>query len=170
VLVGEYDIPDVHAHSGVIEAGIANARREVIFKSGHLIPLEQPEALNSSVLKFLDSVEFFKTLNSQGVDAAVRYFHKKREFEPDIVLFEEIEMNALGYRFLQEGKTKNAIELFKLNTIAYPNSSNVFDSLGEAYLKTGQKDLAIKNYEKALELNPENTNAEQILKKLKGVK
>jgi pimeloyl-ACP methyl ester carboxylesterase len=44
--------PDVHAHSGVIEAGIPNAKREAIFKAGHLIPLEQPEVFNSSVLAF----------------------------------------------------------------------------------------------------------------------
>jgi len=53
VLVGEYDIPDVHAHAGVIEVGIPNAKREVILKAGHLIPLDQPEAFNSSVRTFL---------------------------------------------------------------------------------------------------------------------
>jgi 3-oxoadipate enol-lactonase len=53
VLVGEYDIPDVHAHAGVIEVGIPNAKREIIFKAGHLIPLDQPEAFNSSVRTFL---------------------------------------------------------------------------------------------------------------------
>jgi 3-oxoadipate enol-lactonase len=52
VLVGEHDIPDVHAHSGVIETGIPNAEREIILKAGHLIPLEQPEVFNSSVLTF----------------------------------------------------------------------------------------------------------------------
>ncbi len=170
ILVGEFDIPDVHAHSGAIEAGIPNAKREIIFNSGHLIPLEQPEAFNSSVLEFLNSVEFFNTLNSQGVNTAVQYFHKKREAEPDIILFEEREMNALGYKFLQNGKIKDAIELFKLNTIAYPNSSNTYDSLGEAYLSDGQKDLAIKNYEKSLELNPNNTNAQKVLKELKRKK
>jgi len=59
ILVGEFDIPDVHAHSGAIEAGIPNAKREIISKAGHLIPLERPEALNSSVMKFLNSINFF---------------------------------------------------------------------------------------------------------------
>jgi 3-oxoadipate enol-lactonase len=170
ILAGEHDIPDVHAHSGVIEAGIPNAKREVIREAGHLIPLEQPEAFNSSVLDFLNSAEFFNRLDSQGVDAAVQYFHKKREAEPDIMLFGEREMNALGYRYLQKGKIKEAIELFKLNTAAYPNSSNTYDSLGEAYLADGQKDLAIKNYEKSLELNPNNANARKVLKDLKRKK
>jgi pimeloyl-ACP methyl ester carboxylesterase len=167
VLVGEYDIPDVHAHSGVIEAGIPNAKREIVFKAGHLIPLEQPEAFNSSVMKFLNGLEFFNILDSQGVDSAVQYFHKKRETEPGIILFEEREMNLLGYRYLQNGKIKDAIELFRLNATAFPDSWNAYDSLGEAYLLDGQKDLAIKYYEKSLELNPKNTNAQE---KLRGMK
>lgn len=170
VLVGEHDIPDVHAHSGVIQAGIPDAKREIIFKAGHLIPLEQPEAFNTSVLNFLSSLEFFDILNSQGVNPAVQYFHKKRKTEPGIVLFEEREMNSLGYRYLQNGKIKGAIELFKLNTIAYPDSWNVFDSLGEAYMLDGRKELAIKNYEKSLELNPQNTNAREKLRSLKKLK
>lgn len=170
VLVGEYDIPDVHAHSGVIEAGIPNAKREIIFKAGHLIPLEQPEAFNASVLIFLRSMEFFNILDSQGVDSAVQYFHKRRDAEPGNILFEEREMNLLGYRYLQSGKIKDAIELFKLNTLAFPNSWNAFDSLGEAYLQDGQKELAIKNYEKSLELNPNNTNAQEKLRNIKKLK
>jgi 3-oxoadipate enol-lactonase len=170
ILVGEYDIPDVHAHSGVLQAGIPNAKREIIAKAGHLIPLEQPQAFNGSVMKFLNSIEFFNILNSQGADAAVHYFHKERETEPAIILFEEVEMNALGYGFLQNGKTKEAIALFKLNTIAYPNSGNTYDSLGEAYLKDGQRELAVQNYERALELNPNNTNAREVLRQLKNKK
>ena len=53
VLVGEYDIPDVHAHAGVIEVGIPNAKREVMLKAGHLIPLDQAEAFDSTVRTFL---------------------------------------------------------------------------------------------------------------------
>jgi len=60
-----------------------------------------------------------------------------------------------------------AIQIFKLNVSEYPNSSNVYDSLGAAYMKNGQKKLAIKNYEKSLELDPENNNAKEMLKKLK---
>jgi len=53
VLAGEHDIPDVHAHAGVIEVGIPNAKREIILRAGHLIPMEQPEAFNELVLTFL---------------------------------------------------------------------------------------------------------------------
>ena len=49
----------------------------------------------------------------------------------------------------------------------YPKSANVYDSLGEAYMKAGRKELAIQNYEMSLELDPKNQNAIDTLKKLK---
>jgi 3-oxoadipate enol-lactonase len=168
ILVGEYDMPDIQANGGVIEVGIPNAKRDIIYNSGHLIPFDQPKAFNAAVFKFLNGIEFFNLLNSQGVDAAAKYFYDKRKSDPGIIMFDEIEMNVLGYQFLQNEKVKEAIELFKLNTIAYPKSGNVFDSLGEAYLKDGQKELAIKNYEKSLELNPDNDNAKKILKQIQN--
>jgi pimeloyl-ACP methyl ester carboxylesterase len=170
VVVGEFDIPDVHSHAGVIEFGIPNAKRRIIPESGHLVPAEQPEAFNVLVLEFLKNMEFYDILNSQGVDAAVQYFNVKRQSEPNINIFEESEINSMGYRFLQDGRIKDAIELFKLNTLAFPNSRNVFDSLGEAYLKDGQIDQAIKNYKRSLELDPNNENARKVLKELNVIK
>jgi len=52
----------------------------------------------------------------------------------------------------------------------YPKSANVYDSLGEAYMQAGQKDLAIQNYEWSLKLDPGNQNAVDMLKKLKVTK
>jgi cytochrome c-type biogenesis protein CcmH/NrfG len=54
------------------------------------------------------------------------------------------------------------------NVELYPQSANVYDSLGEAYMKNGDKELAIENYQRALELNPANTNAVEMLKRLRG--
>jgi 3-oxoadipate enol-lactonase len=56
ILAGEYDIPDVHAHAGVINAGIPNSKREIIPKSGHLIPIEQPALFNEAVMNFLEKL------------------------------------------------------------------------------------------------------------------
>ena len=64
-------------------------------------------------------------------------------------------------------KIKEAIEIFKTNVKLYPESSNVYDSLGEAYMKDGNKELAIKNYEKSLELDPKNDNTKKMLGELK---
>jgi 3-oxoadipate enol-lactonase len=53
ILVGDADIPDVHAHAGVIEAGIPNSRRVVISDAGHLMYLELPEEFSRVVIRFL---------------------------------------------------------------------------------------------------------------------
>lgn len=75
-------------------------------------------------------------------------------------------MNDIGYFLLRKNKIKEAIKVFKLNVEAYPNSANVYDSLGEIYLKAGEKALAIANYKKSLELNPQNKTASEILKQI----
>jgi hypothetical protein len=80
----------------------------------------------------------------------------------------EFVLNALGYDSLGSGRTDDAVRLFERNVRAYPQSANVYDSLGEAYAKTGKKELAIENYEKSLALDSKNENARERLKKLKG--
>jgi tetratricopeptide (TPR) repeat protein len=57
---------------------------------------------------------------------------------------------------------------FKLAEELYPNVANTYDSLGEAYMVAGQTEKAIFNYQKSLELDADNTNAVEMLKKLKG--
>ena len=79
-------------------------------------------------------------------------------------------LNSLGYMLLLSHKTADAIAAFQRNAQEFPKSGNVYDSLGEAYMKNGQKDLAIENYEKSLQLDPKNQNAVEILKKLKDMK
>jgi len=63
---------------------------------------------------------------------------------------------------------KEAIEVFKLNVEAFPQSFNVYDSLGEAFAAAGEQELAVKNYEKSLELNPKSQSGIDALKKLKA--
>ena len=80
----------------------------------------------------------------------------------------EGQVNSLGYRFLNRGQTEDAIEIFKVNAKMYPNSSNVYDSLGEAYLKAGRKDLAFQQYAQCLKLDPTNANAAEMVKRLQA--
>ena len=68
----------------------------------------------------------------------------------------------------EEGKTKEAIEVFNLNVAAFPRSWNVYDSLGEAYLNDGDKKLAVANYQSSLDLTPSNAGASDASKKQKG--
>jgi CubicO group peptidase (beta-lactamase class C family) len=78
---------------------------------------------------------------------------------------EEDPMNMLGYQLLARKKFKEAMRIFELNAAAYPKSANAWDSLAEAYMIAG-KELAIQYYRKSLELDPENSNASEMLKKL----
>jgi len=79
--------------------------------------------------------------------------------------FSEALVNVIGYEHLQAGDTKTAIEILKLNALAYPNSPNVYDSLADAYLAEGQKDLARQNAQKALDLLPSDTRDPEPLRK-----
>ena len=75
-------------------------------------------------------------------------------------------MNSLGYQFIRKGDIPSAIEIFKINVELYPNSSNVYDSLGDAYLKAKDTTNAEINYRKALGINPENRNAKKNLERI----
>ncbi|HZJ36569.1 MAG TPA: serine hydrolase [Gillisia sp.] len=79
-------------------------------------------------------------------------------------------LNEIGYALLQSGNREdltNAITIFKLNTELFPNVANTWDSYGEALLKSGNNDGALRAYEKALEINPNIPSAMKMIKELK---
>jgi Tetratricopeptide repeat/Peptidase family S41 len=80
----------------------------------------------------------------------------------------ELELNALGYELLRQGRHGQAIVVLQLNTADHPGSSNAFDSLGEAYMVAGRREEALRSYERAVALDPANENAVQMLEKLRG--
>jgi len=90
----------------------------------------------------------------------------KRERDPKASLFSEAIVNVIGYEHRQSGDTKGAVEILKLNAVAYPNSPNVYDSLSDAYLADGQKDLARENAKKSLELLKSDTTDPEARRKL----
>jgi tetratricopeptide (TPR) repeat protein len=79
----------------------------------------------------------------------------------------EAALNNIGYQLLGEKKVKEAIEVLKVNVTLNPQSSNVYDSLGEAYALDGDKRQAIANYEKAIALDPKRERSKAALAKLK---
>ena len=120
-----------------------------------------------------------KAVSPTGVGEAVQLFYDVAQRGERVALFGEGELNQLGYFHLQAGRTNDAIRLFRLNTIAYAASANTYDSLADAYLASGQNELALRMSEKALELlekdrSPEDRkkairdSAEQKIAKLKG--
>ena len=112
--------------------------------------------------------KLFATMMEKGIAAGLESYREMREKRTDEYSLIESEMNTIGYQFLNQDKFDEAIAVLRLNAEAFPKSSNVYDSLGEAFMMKGEKDLAIKNYEKTLELDPRNTNAVDKLKILRG--
>ena len=110
------------------------------------------------------------TVRLQGAQAALQRYAEFKKSGSAKYKVEEGTLNGLGYILLSSGQTQDAIAVFRRNVHEYPKSANVYDSLGEAYMKAGKKDLAIQNYETSLQLNPKNQNAMDMLKKLKEMK
>jgi tetratricopeptide (TPR) repeat protein len=105
------------------------------------------------------------TIASSGIDQAVRQYHDLKA-APAIYNFDESELNSLGYALIRANKFKEAIRILQLNVEAYPQSGNVYDSLGEAYMDDGNKPRAIANYRKPLQLNPKNGGAVLMIQRL----
>ena len=78
-------------------------------------------------------------------------------------------LNQLGYDLIEKKQIKNAISIFKLLISEFPNSSNAYDSMGESYFLNNQFELSKKNYQKSLELDPENKNAEKMISRIKKI-
>jgi len=106
------------------------------------------------------------SIASSGVDAAIKQYHDLKAAQPTTYNFDEGELNTLGYQLIRAKKFKDAIRIFQLNIEAYPQSSNVYDSLGEAFMDDGNKPQAIVNYQRSVQLNPKNRNAVVYLQKL----
>lgn len=113
--------------------------------------------------------ELSKLEKQKGIDAAIEEFYRLKE-NKDEYWVSEREMNQLGYIYLQGGKISEAVKVFKLNVELYPQSANVYDSYGEALAAAGDKENAIINYRKSIELDPANENGKQVLKKLESGK
>jgi tetratricopeptide (TPR) repeat protein len=122
------------------------------------------------VLSTQETVDLYFEIKKIGAEAAINAYKEKRKNHPDTYIFTRGELNRLGYELLQIKDIKSAIRVFRLNVELYPNSFDVYDSLGEAYMANGDIQLAIDNYKKSLQLNPQNKNAEEKLKKLADMK
>jgi tetratricopeptide (TPR) repeat protein len=107
--------------------------------------------------------EYFKAEDFENALNAFRDIQKKDSLNPVI---KQSVLNRVGYNYLNNKDFKEALEIFKINMALYPNSSNTFDSLGDAYLKTKDTINALLNYNKALSINPENRSSLRMLRKI----
>ena len=107
-------------------------------------------------------------INERGIKQAIADYRKSNFSEPTGYYLLEEEFNTLGYQFLGRGLIDEAIAVFKTALKHFPESALLYDNLAEAYLKQKQTAMAIKNYQKSLELMPYNRNAEEMLKFIKS--
>ncbi|MEP6932092.1 MAG: serine hydrolase, partial [Flavobacterium sp.] len=129
---------------GTILGEMNDAIRAILYN----LPYKQPKKSLAS--------ELLDVFTTQGVTAGIDIY-KKLKNNP-VYGIKEGDMNSSGYQLLQTGKTKESIEVFKINVENFPKSGNAYDSLGEAYLKDGNTKLAIENYTKSVELDPANNS------------
>jgi tetratricopeptide (TPR) repeat protein len=113
--------------------------------------------------------ELNKLIENEGIDSAIRVYTELKKNNAYDYNFSREELNKLGYRYLLKGKMREALAIFKINLEANPKDWNVYDSYAEALLKNNEKDKAVYYYKKSVELNPQNTNGLEELRKL-GVK
>jgi tetratricopeptide (TPR) repeat protein len=81
----------------------------------------------------------------------------------------EDEFNKVGYEFLADLVFEEALFIFKMNTDLFPESANAWDSLAEAYWKSGDSIKAIELYKKAISLDPEGETGVHAKEMLLGI-
>lgn len=107
---------------------------------------------------------YVQSLLARGVDyaaAKLGEYRKDRNYG-----LSEGELNFLGIELMENGHLPLALEVFKTNTLIYPESFNVFDSYGEALMKAGKKEAAILMYRRSIALNPNNQGGKKMLEQL----
>jgi tetratricopeptide (TPR) repeat protein len=119
-------------------------------KDGEKIPIE-----------YIESNEF---------DKALEAYLKIKETDSLDTAIDENDLNSRGYKYLRSNNYKASINIFKVNAALYPESANVYDSLAEAYMKSGDTIQAISNYEKSLKLDSGNQRAKRMINKLTSSK
>jgi CubicO group peptidase (beta-lactamase class C family) len=113
------------------------------------------------------ATKMYRTRNDQGIDSAIQFYNFNKTNDHGEYDFSEQELNLLGYKLWSMKKIDEAVEIFKLNIVAYPSSSNAYESLGEAYLNKGDKNLAEVNFRESLKLDPANQDAIRMMKQIK---
>ena len=156
-------------HSATFETSIslpqANERTSIVISKARAYTLHDDQEAAALDTAQAPLVEFNRLVNERGCIHIAQLYDDFRKSHPNFTL-DELSLNQRGYARIYAGNFPDAIAIFKLNVKLHPESWNVYDSLGEAYAKNGQKKLAIENYQKSIQLDPSNTNGINHLKEL----
>ncbi len=124
-----------------------------------LLPTTNGKGFTPSVERYLDLLD-----QPGGASKVARELRAARKRNPKAEGPPEATVNILGYERLQAGDAKDAVEIMKLNVEAHPDSPNAYDSLGDAYVAAGEKDLAVESAKKALQLLVNDTKDPETLR------
>ncbi|WP_033958008.1 serine hydrolase [Psychroserpens jangbogonensis] len=106
----------------------------------------------------------------ENTNKGIEFYNKLKLEKLEDFDFEDSSMlNSIGYELLGHEQNEDAIKVFKLLVSEFPNEGNPYDSLGEAYYINEQYELSLKNYKKALELNPKNDNARNAIDEINKI-
>ena len=130
-------------NQNVIPYKLANDLSAIVFGAPYKLP----------VLPISEVLE--ATISQKGIAAALQQYRELKRTQPNNYDFSEPVLDRLGYDLLRSQKLKEAIEIFKLNVEMFPQASNVYDSLGEAYMVNGDKELADQKLRKVSGIGPE---------------
>ena len=129
-----------------------------------IVDPEDESLITYEYLKLADSVKIPSThLMNGDFDKALAGYLEIKKQDSTSILIDEAEFNSLGYSYLRKQEYQNAIDVFKINVALYPESSNVYDSLADAFVRSGDSLQAFTNYSKALELNNDNRRAKEYI-------
>jgi hypothetical protein len=119
-------------------------------------------------VKKMSISQTLKRNNHLPIEEQLELYNKLKKESPETYNFDnEDELTMYGYSYLWDNKVSEAIEVFKLIVAEFPNSANPYDSLGEGYMTNGNMELALINYQKSLDMNPDNFNAEDQIERIK---
>ena len=108
------------------------------------------------------TTKIIQTVEGSGLEKAIEQYKKKRNNE-DLL---EFEMRNKGFRLMGEGKGELAVKVFEMNVFAFPKSAKAIQGLGEAYMETGKKNLALKYFKQSLAIDPDNPFVNGMIKQL----
>jgi len=170
------------SHSGSLSGYRTYIRRNLYDKSGYIILTNDGGRSDIGALGYaLDNIltgQSFelpkrpiakvvqKELDADSSKNLISVVKELMETYPDEYAIDEMRINRLGYSYLRLNDIDKALKIFELNTKLNPESSNVYDSLGEALLIKGDSASAIANYQRSYTLNRNNSNAIEILNRI----
>lgn len=130
----------------------------------HIVFLEESDSVRylNPKLKTGEKVPYELVLDGQFEKALSAY----QQINSGNSAIDAGHLNQIGYQLLRMKKSKEAVAIFRLNTLLFPDNFDVYDSLGEGYMNAGDKILAKENYLRSLKLNPNNKNATKMLRQL----